>query len=439
MKYIGILCGIVGVISNKVNPFLIKDLDLLENTSECEMCVHGVNIIEQELLNNIDQCTIKKSITSMCSLFKNTSESVLCEQLLVSFVEEATKLLKEYAPYEICKELEVCLSETSAQKLEQTHLTEFTKFKKKFKKEYIDIEEYIKRHKIFRYNYDFINSENEKGHNFTLGINHLTDITQEEYRTKHLNKYYNEHYKEKIQCKPQEQVYGNILNGIQYPQILNWEQRGMLGRVRDQSSPRACGSCYDFASIENVQSFHKIHTGESVELSTQEILDFDNKDAGCNGGIPDNVLQYVIENGICDEAQCPYHGVKDGSCDRDSCINKVFIDDCMDVNKMSESSLLKALQNGPVIVAIEADTRYFQLYSGGVLDSSIKCGNNLDHAVLLFGVNLEEKTWSIRNSWSSSWGENGNFRIAMTDDPYGICGLYMDPSQSVIYDKTINI
>lgn len=412
-----------------------------KDATECELCVHGVDMLEQELLSKVNPEQVQNTVAEICSIFQKPSQNTACIKLIGEVLVDSMAYFKQYGAYAICQELSVCPAKslTKTQKTEKTHLTEFVKFKKQFKKTYKDIEEYVKRHRIFRENFDFIYSENKKGHSFTLGVNHLADLTQEEYRTTHLNQYYREHLKGKFQCKSQDEVNGNLLNGVQYPRVLNWEERGMLGPVRDQSFPRACGSCYDFASIENVQSFHKIHTGESVELSTQEILDFDNKDLACSGGIPDNVLQYVIENGICREEDCPYHGIKDGSCDRDSCQNKVFIDDCMDVNQMSESSLLKALQNGPIIVAIEADTRYFQLYSGGVLDSSIKCGHNLDHAVLLFGVNLDDKTWSIRNSWNSSWGENGNFRLAMTDDPYGVCGMYMDPSQSVIYDTSIDI
>lgn len=49
---------------------------------------------------------------------------------------------------------------------------------------------------------------------------------------------------------------------------------------------------------------------------------------------------------------------------------------------------MAAIAEGPVSVAIEADTFVFQFYSGGVLNSS-GCGTNLDHGVAAVGYGNE--------------------------------------------------
>jgi C1A family cysteine protease len=79
--------------------------------------------------------------------------------------------------------------------------------------------------------------------------------------------------------------------------------------------------------------------------------------------------------------------------------------------------------------AIEADQSVFQLYSGGVM-SSASCGTNLDHGVLVVGYNSGASTpyWTVKNSWGSSWGENGYIRLGMADSGSGICGMYSEPS-----------
>jgi C1A family cysteine protease len=94
-------------------------------------------------------------------------------------------------------------------------------------------------------------------------------------------------------------------------------------------------------------------------------------------------------------------------------------------------SLKAAVAKQPVAVAIEADTKYFQSYSGGVLTSS-SCGTSLDHGVLAVGYGEEngQKYWLVKNSWGTSWGEQGYVKIGRSDstNDAGICGIAMDPS-----------
>lgn len=66
-----------------------------------------------------------------------------------------------------------------------------------------------------------------------------------------------------------------------------------------------------------------------------------------------------------------------------------------------------------------------QFYKKGVF--STNCGTNLDHAVILVGYGYEKdghKYYIIRNSWGTSWGEDGYIRI-IDNDPNGkgVCGI----------------
>merc|ERR1711937_192427 len=88
----------------------------------------------------------------------------------------------------------------------------------------------------------------------------------------------------------------------------------------------------------------------------------------------------------------------------------------------STSSLKSAIQNGPVSIAIEADQMSFQLYSGGILKSG--CGTNLDHGVLAVGYNTDEDYWLVKNSWGTSWGDNGYIKLSQTGN---VCGILNQP------------
>ena len=82
----------------------------------------------------------------------------------------------------------------------------------------------------------------------------------------------------------------------------------------------------------------------------------------------------------------------------------------------------------PLAVLVEADKRVFQTYKTGVLTSS-QCGTNLDHAVLAVGYGTEngQDYWLVKNSWNSSWGDNGYIKLGM-DSSTGTCGVQMGPT-----------
>ena len=97
-----------------------------------------------------------------------------------------------------------------------------------------------------------------------------------------------------------------------------------------------------------------------------------------------------------------------------------------DVAADSMSQTQAAVAQQVLSVAIEADRAVFQQYSTGIFDST-SCGTNLDHAVTLVGYGSSPQPYFIlRNSWGTSWGEQGYMRIAMVDGA-GICGVQSEP------------
>jgi C1A family cysteine protease len=93
------------------------------------------------------------------------------------------------------------------------------------------------------------------------------------------------------------------------------------------------------------------------------------------------------------------------------------------VTPSSVDALKAAIAAAPVSVTLEADRSVFQMYTGGVLDST-SCGTQLDHAVTAVGYGTEngQEYYLVRNSWGASWGDQGYIKIAAVPG-VGICGI----------------
>ena len=314
---------------------------------------------------------------------------------------------------------------------EEIEWKQFSFFQEKFNKRYDTLIELEKRFQIFRNNlYNIITHNLDNNKTFTMDINQFTDLTPLEFKKLYSTKLYsinlnsdNENYGCKI-------FFANTSKNT--PSSIDWRIKGAVTSVKDQGQ---CGSCWSFSSTGSAEGAWAISTGKLINLSEEELVNCAKGilygSNGCSGGSMEGADKYLIKYGQCSDSEYPYtsgNGVT-GSCK--SCNPVAKFTSCSGVKQNDQISLKVAVSRQPVSVAIEADTRYFQSYSSGIL-TSIDCGTELDHGVLIVGFGEENNIeyWLVKNSWGTTWGESGYVKILRSDsnnDP-GICGIAMDPS-----------
>merc|ERR1712184_219214 len=88
------------------------------------------------------------------------------------------------------------------------------------------------------------------------------------------------------------------------------------------------------------------------------------------------------------------------------------LDNFMNVKSEGIDALAESIyNNGPHTVYVYANSN-FQRYHSGIFDDSSCSTSSYNHAVINIGYDVNEGYWTIRNSWASSWGEQGHIRMA---------------------------
>ncbi|KAH6834693.1 xylem cysteine peptidase 1 [Perilla frutescens var. hirtella] len=285
----------------------------------------------------------------------------------------------------------------------------------KHSKKYKNIEEKLHRFEIFKDNLKHIDERNKAITNYWLGLNEFADMSHAEFKHNYLGL-----KADRLPQRNQEFKYRDF-EGL--PKSVDWRKKGAVTRVKNQGQ---CGSCWAFSTVAAVEGINQIVTGNLTELSEQELIDCDTTyNSGCNGGLMDYAFTYIVSSGgLHREDDYPYL-MEEGTCEESKEMSEVVtISGYHDVPANDEQSLLKALANQPVSVAIEASGRDFQFYSGGVFDGH--CGTELDHGVAAIGYGSSKGSDYIivKNSWGPKWGEKGYIRMKRkTGKPAGMCGI----------------
>jgi C1A family cysteine protease len=150
--------------------------------------------------------------------------------------------------------------------------------------------------------------------------------------------------------------------------------------------------------------------GTSVTLSEQQLVDCSKSygNEGCNGGFNYKGLQYVKDHGLSLSSEYPYVA-KTNACQKNGGSFKIA---SVPTTKGC-TGILNALASRPIGVSVDATN--WSKYTTGIFNN---CKTGLNHDVLLVGAS--DTFWKIKNSWGTTWGENGFIRLA-TGNTCGVC------------------
>jgi cathepsin B len=194
-----------------------------------------------------------------------------------------------------------------------------------------------------------------------------------------------------------------------------------------------CGSCWAFSTVESISERYCIASGGRVSplLSPQYLANCDKANAGCNGG--DFIKAYAeIEKNGNDDLNCTeYTSGKTGrtgtcptKCDSGSDITKdklYFLSKSYSFNTGSVQQNVLAMQTeimtyGPISAAFivyQDFIDFFKKNATGIYMPTRHGGALGGHAIKIIGWGEENGIpyWQCVNSWSTTWGDKGYFKI----------------------------
>jgi len=187
--------------------------------------------------------------------------------------------------------------------------------------------------------------------------------------------------------------------------------------VKDQGG---CGSCVSFGTISVVEALASIETGRTLDLSEADLHFCSDHGASCNGWWPTDAFKALQSRGTPDEDCFPYSSAFDAgnpACkigpNRDA--RAVHVTESTTLNSIAErKNWLSTV--GPCAAVFRVFDDFFS-YGGGVYRhvTGVEQGT---HCVAVVGYSDADQCWICKNSWGTSFGEQGFFRIG-----YGQAGI----------------
>jgi len=227
------------------------------------------------------------------------------------------------------------------------------------------------------------------------------------------------------------------------PTSWDWRTKNVVNPIKNQGQ---CGSCWAFSTIGVIESKFAIKGNTLTSFSEQEIVDCshgcsneppygDVCNQGCNGGWQWNAFYDIVSwGGVELESQYTYTA-QTGTCHKADYKSYAPISNytCLSTPQgaVADEDQMAAylVANGPIAIAMDAGL--LESYTGGIIDPTTgECSQvQLDHAIIIVGFDVDPtygEFWIVRNSWGTTWGEQGYFRIVRGKNACGLAAAVSD-------------
>jgi len=316
--------------------------------------------------------------------------------------------------------LNLCFGEFAFQLSKDDILIKFKEFKFNFSKVYQNQLEEDRRFEIFKSKLLFIEQHNARTDvSFKKGINQFSDMTHEEFLSLQT-------YRPSPGPGPMSQTF-KMLPVSQLPEEVDWRSSGVITDVHNQG---ACGSCWAFATVAQIESYTALAGDGLPDLSVEQITACAPNpltcggSGGCLGSVEQLGYNYIQLFGAASDQSYPYVSGT-GLIDYPACeYSLVSTPPVVSISGYSvlDSNNYQAVMNhlanvGPLAVAVAVGPDW-EDYDLGVLSCGYNDNIGINHAVQLVGYGNDfyhGDYWLVRNSWGDSWGEDGYVRLSRED------------------------
>merc|ERR1712139_347869 len=163
------------------------------------------------------------------------------------------------------------------------------------------------REQIFNNNVAHIEAENARGNTYTLGVNHFSHLSLEEFQAQYTGA------KGGSALGADDAHLGELEVQSEIADSVDWSTNtAVVNPVKDQGQ---CGSCWAFSAVGTVESAYAIAAGRLGSYAEQQLVDCSTNGGsqGCNGGFNQYGISYIGTTGIASESSYPYTAT-DGTC-----------------------------------------------------------------------------------------------------------------------------